>query len=490
MPPLSSSPELALQPVPTLSQRLSDTARSATLRADEGQQVFGPVAALWDSYLQTDEVRKLPARLRRPITALCAEIAAIAGTHFDAYIRGIQPSKARPQDTPSTGSNSSPSTPETPKPTVTYADSAAAGHSQQPTNSAKRTPPLKTTPVETKTLRPDTRLFVQIAPDHKAREAGHFALFILLKHLLRDHAHLLTEVQAVKSGFALCTASLEDLTSLETHTQTIMKAVPGCTVERQPQWTNYRLDNIPRSVKTLNGIGQVENNTITGQYLCEALLDSIKQAPIRAVETRKSAEDGLFNTSWLVSFETKTHQPLPKNLRILGSTAVSSVIISTPKVIQCTRCFLWHNTRSCSRALRCRICGTCNHTEENHTTRCVTSPPHTCPARCYHCGGPHTADDPSCTLRPSYKNPKTKSQKEALTRASKAARARACVAKCSKHLPTDTQMNEDPQTPVRKTPVTPSESTVPSTRFHSIQTNQIFPLNLQTNRFSPLDSNE
>ena len=81
----------AAKPAQTLSQNFLDIPRAASVRAEEGQQIFCPISAIWDNYLQTDAVRKLPARLCKPLTALCAEISSVANKHFDAYIKGIYP---------------------------------------------------------------------------------------------------------------------------------------------------------------------------------------------------------------------------------------------------------------------------------------------------------------------------------------------------------------------------------------------------------------
>ena len=154
-----------------------------------------------------------------------------------------------------------------------------------------------------------------------------------------------------------------------------------------------------------------------------------------------------------------------------------------PKTIQCTRCFLWHNTRSCSQLQHCRICGAGNHTEETHTTSCMAAKPHSCPARCIHCGSPHPADDRSCPLHPVLKAPKTKSQKEVITRASKAARSRAvAAAKCSRTPLMDIQMEGQPvtpQTPVCECPqdLQVPPTTGPATGYFSIE---------NTNHFTPL----
>ena len=39
--------------------------------------------------MQLDEIRKLLAYLRKPLTKLCTEITAITNKHFESYIKGI-----------------------------------------------------------------------------------------------------------------------------------------------------------------------------------------------------------------------------------------------------------------------------------------------------------------------------------------------------------------------------------------------------------------
>ena len=63
--------------------------------------------------------------------ALCTEIAATTSIYFNAYIRDIQPLKARPQaPTSSAGLNLLSSTLETLKSTIIYTDSATMGYFQ------------------------------------------------------------------------------------------------------------------------------------------------------------------------------------------------------------------------------------------------------------------------------------------------------------------------------------------------------------------------
>ena len=485
MPPPPLTP--AAKPAQTLSQNFLDIAKAASVRAEEGQQIFCPIAAIWDNYLQTDAVRKLPTRLCKLLTALCAEMSSVANKHFDAYIKGAYPAPAsqKPQPPVSLSSGTDLSTPTSiapPSPPTSYAQAAATNGPSR--YQSTRKPLLRA--AKTKPTRPDTRLFARIGPEHSARAAGAFAVLTALKRSLGEYAPLLKEVLSVSTGFALCTDSMESLTALESHTNIMTKTIGNCKIERQAPWTTYRIDNVPRSVTTLDLLGQVTNNIVTDGILFESIRDATGQTPIRAVETKRSTESNLFNTSWSVNFLTDSHQPIPRTLRILGTTTNPHLVVYKPKTIQCTRCFLWHNTRSCSRLQRCRICGAGNHTEETHTTSCTAAKPHSCPARCIHCGGPHPADDHNCPLRPVLKAPKTRSQKEAITKASKAARSRAvAAAKCSKTPVTDSLMEGQPatpRTPVRERPqdLQVAPTTGPATRYLPVE---------NSNRFTPLPFN-
>ena len=50
---------------------------------------------MWDDYMQTDAVHKLPAYLRKPLTRLYKEVTSIINEHFKAYIKGTYPSPTR-----------------------------------------------------------------------------------------------------------------------------------------------------------------------------------------------------------------------------------------------------------------------------------------------------------------------------------------------------------------------------------------------------------
>jgi len=82
---------LVTDKAPSLTYALANVVERATERAKDGQLAFGPVAALWESYVESDAVRKLPQRLHTPLIRLCKDISLVATQHFDAYIKGSPP---------------------------------------------------------------------------------------------------------------------------------------------------------------------------------------------------------------------------------------------------------------------------------------------------------------------------------------------------------------------------------------------------------------
>jgi hypothetical protein len=91
---------------------------------------------------------------------------------------------------------------------------------------------------------------------------------VALKDRLGEQATFLKEVQTVKTGFALCTDSLEDLTALEKSVDIMTQLIGECTIERQSKWTTYRLDNVLRTVNLFSGLC-----IIGADYLARSILE-------------------------------------------------------------------------------------------------------------------------------------------------------------------------------------------------------------------------
>jgi hypothetical protein len=110
---------------PPFTQALVHAVQAAGIRAEEGQRIFGPIASLWDAYIQSDAVRKLPVKLQKPLLLLCQEMTRTATTHFDAYIKGTKPPlNASPKSYPTgtlTPDTTGSSAPLLPSLSLTYA---------------------------------------------------------------------------------------------------------------------------------------------------------------------------------------------------------------------------------------------------------------------------------------------------------------------------------------------------------------------------------
>ena len=65
----------------------------------------------------------------------------------------------------------------------------------------------------------------------------------------------------------MCTGSLEALAKLETYSKAISTSFDKAIVERQPQWTTYKLLNVPRTVNTINELMEITSNKVTNQTL-------------------------------------------------------------------------------------------------------------------------------------------------------------------------------------------------------------------------------
>jgi hypothetical protein len=478
---------------PPLTFALANVVERATKRAIDGQRIFSPIATLWDEYLESEAVRALPQGLRPPLLRLCKDISTLATRHFDAYIKGSSlprltdtpPANTTPEviPPPPPAAASAPAlTSNTPPQPRTYAQ-AATDPSSQPLSSRMRYLE-RTRPVHSP--RPETRLFVRVGTLHRMRQYGSYAILQSLKGVLGTDAPVLKEIQATKTGFALCTDSLTDLETLEKQSDRLASAIQDCKIERQTKWTTYRIDNIPRTIQTLEGLRAVDS-TILFQEIKEAT----QQAPVQIVQTTQSTQNNLPNSCWLASFESESHTRLDKTLRILGTRAIAIPIVRKPKIIQCIRCYQWHNARICTRTERCRICGSNNHTESGHKP-CIPSTfftNHTCPPRCLHCGGPHPADDRNCPLRPTHKGLKPQPERLANQSTMKAARKRAVVsAGCKADTQTSSKSPTTPTTPTRaRSPSIPAS--IPSTRFRPGSSNRFAPLTGLTDRLQAVREN-
>ena len=400
-----------------LQAALENTAKAASKRAAEGQKLFGPVATFLDEYLSS--TTNLPPHLLSALNALSTELSVVAQRHFNAFITGSTTMAA-----PDSAQASKPPSPPPSRPSSGLAQSTYALVAGSPTLANK--PPKPSLPKKgpLKKPTPDNRLFVRLPNGHEARQLHGYLILVKLRNLLGPG--LLREVQATRTGFALCPTSPDALKSLEDKRGAISDFFGGCLVERGSHWVSYRITNVPR---------QIGHHQVTPDAMIRQVTQVIGVTPVSVTETKHSASNPtLPYTCWFVNFpEGSPVSLVPRQPRLFGVVATATFLPRKSATIQCNRCWMWHNARSCARLPRCRLWGSTKHSEEGHSNCCDTPTPHLCPPRCVHCFGPHPADSIDCPLRPRAGNPPTRVLRSELRASGAAEYARTKVeAGCSK----------------------------------------------------------
>jgi hypothetical protein len=408
MTPTRSGPEGPLQTA------LQESTTAAATRAAEGQRIFGPIAAFLDQH--RSQTSGLPPHLQGALASLSDDLAAVAQRHFSAFISGMGLENPKPPSLPAAVRLTPPGLAQS-----TYATVASSAAPAKPSSSAKlakRAPP--------KQQAPDNRLFVRLPMNHSARGLQAYAIYSSLRAVLGPDGPLLKEVQPTNSGFALC-PSANSVSALEAQKEKISAFFGTCQVEKGSRWVSYRVTNVPRSIGRLSHDNKYALVPVDSEAVAQAVTDEIGLSPISVTQTSYSAtNDHLPYSSWFVNFPEGTTTPIPRHLRLFGVTTTTRPLAQKTTVVQCNRCWMWHNSRSCARPPRCRLCGSTEHSEENHANRCSAPSPHQCPPRCHHCHGPHPADHPECLLRPSKATASyTKTQKSEIRKSCSAALAQA-----------------------------------------------------------------
>ena len=383
-----------------LQATLLEATTAASVRAAEGQEIFSPIAAFLDKH---QSQTSLAPHQQDALEALSNDLADIAQQHLNAYIRGVPLTKASSAIAPAPTPDSLTPSPPPSRPPSGLAQSTYASVAQ--INSGKTAAIKKTgkpKPLKTETeAPPDTRLFVRLSPNHLAKNIDAFAICSSLRSRLGENSKLLKGVQSIKTGFALTPSSPDTLGALEAQRETISSFFAHCQIERSSRWIAYRVTNIPRKVGQLTE-SQYAMIPVNPEILSAEVTEATGLTPISVAETTSSAaEPNNISSSWFINFPENSRAKLPVRLPLFGKITNAQPLTRKTKTTQCTHCWMWHNSRSCARNPRCRLCGSTQHTEEGHTHSCTGLAPHICPPRCLHCHGPHPADYKLCLLRPS-----------------------------------------------------------------------------------------
>ena len=436
----------------SLQAALDNTVKAASDRAAEGQKLFSPIASFLDKHLRSST--NLSPHLLGPLNALSLELSSVAQRHFDAYILGSA--------APAPQQLAKPSTPPPTRPPSGLSQSTYASAASSSSNALANPTPSTKAPLSRgqrkapqKEPAPDNRLFVRLPNSHPTREMQGFAVLTSLRAGLGADGPLLKEVQTTKTGFALCPASPDALKVLEARRDIITSFFGQYPLERGSRWVSYRVTNVPRKVGQITADGKYTLVPVDSHAVAQAVLEATKLSPASVTETTYSVTNPTLPYScWFVNFPEGTPAAIPRQLRLFGTVATTAYLPRKTTIVQCSRCWMWHNARSCARPPRCRLCGSTEHSEEGHSNRCNSPSPHLCPPRCVHCHGPHPADCTDCPLRARTGNAPTKLQRSEIRSSCSAKQLRTRAKAGCTYTPID-QMAIDSTITTAPSPSTP-----------------------------------
>ncbi|EED11848.1 conserved hypothetical protein [Talaromyces stipitatus ATCC 10500] len=273
---------------------LLESTSTATTRASEGQKIFSPIAVFLDKH--RSQTTGLAPHLLRALTALSDDLALVAQQHFNAYISGILTTFILPALSPTPSSsptlNPLPPSPPPSRPpsglnqstyaTITQHALVKSTPTTHPKVSIKKPMPLVKQPF------PDIWLFVRLPADHAARKMEAYAIYSSLRSQLNLNSAALKEVQATKTGFALCPSSPEALLALEAQKETISAFFVNCQIERSSRWVSYRVTNVPRKIGQILD-GQYSLIPVNPTLLSLEISETTGLKPISISETTTSA---------------------------------------------------------------------------------------------------------------------------------------------------------------------------------------------------------
>ena len=191
---------------------------------------------------------------------------------------------------------------------------------------------------------------------------------------------LIREVRATPTGFAIHPRGDEGAKILVENAAKITTALGQCQVERAADQYAYVVPRVPTRLRDLNGeeitltqeVAEQEIAHVTGLKPARLLLDVDPTVRPVLVVLPKAAS----------------------TFRLFGCSGPAEPKKDKFKVTQCSNCWGFHDSRSCSGTQRCVHCG----------GNCPAETPCANPTACRNCTGPHKADSTSCSLRPSVKD--------------------------------------------------------------------------------------
>ena len=176
----------------------------------------------------------------------------------------------------------------------------------------------------------DQRLLVGIGQDSPARSHHPWAVTMALREKFGDHVK---EVRRIPTGFAIVPRNRASREALLVQREAI-KATLGGVVEVPGGQHSYFVPRVPVAVRDL----LMRRVQVTEESVAqEAEATTGVAAPIRVTATRNTSQP---TRNYIIVFPKKVG-----TFHLYGSSGPSRVMKDKPRVLQCTNCWDYHDTR-------------------------------------------------------------------------------------------------------------------------------------------------
>lgn len=256
-------------------------------------------------------------------------------------------------------------------------------------NGPKTHPKIPRTPYKSPKLEKPPRIFLRLPKDHPARRASpHATMDILRKNLDRTCSTAVNEIQQVPSGLAIQPKDGLGLHLLSERKKALECLIQGARAEVEQKWAIFALPNAPQGYTSYDGAQM----PISEQMALEEFKLQTGLSPLKFYRSNKNPQ----SSTLITAVPEDQAQAVPKWIHLFGKNVQTKLKPFRTRVEQCTRCWDYHNPRTCTRTPRCRICSKRDHTDEIHSS----SDEEASDPCCTNCCGPFPADHPNCPTRP------------------------------------------------------------------------------------------
>lgn len=289
--------------------------------------------------------------------------------------------------------NRKPTTPATEQPT--WARVAALGASK-PDHLPPR-PPRKADESVSKQnqQKADHRIMIRLPQGAAIQKAATRELLHNAREALgKEAAPSIKTITIVRSGLAIVPVSATAKAQILQHAVTLKKRFHATAVEEQVPRELFYVPYAPLH-KWLYPEGCVDVGS--NEYI-EEVEAATGTRPLSLIIKGSEGED---TGTLLLSFRTGSIKA-GKKVTLFGRSLLIKKTTVKEKIQQCERCWRFHPTLGCPRAIRCSTCGSEDHDAHAHAIEASrSSDPELHTRKCPNCHGPHTATSATCPARPS-----------------------------------------------------------------------------------------